>query len=67
MNAPYGFVDLTCPTRLITLKNGSTLVKVFYELRTVANVGIIRIHDNTMIWRRVSNWTPELLIKRRST
>lgn len=67
MNVPYGFVDLACPSRLMTLKDSSTLVQVFDALRTMANVGIIRMHDNTMIWRRVSNWTPEILIKRRLT
>lgn len=54
----YGFIDLSNPSRLYTLKGASTLPQVWRELRGMAHVGIIRLSDNRLIWRRVMNHQP---------
>jgi hypothetical protein len=60
--AVYGFVDLACPSRVYTLKAGVTsLGDVWRHIRRMGNVGIVRLSDNRLIWRRVSNHRPEIL------
>jgi hypothetical protein len=58
----YGYIDLAAPERVYTARSGgSTLGQVWRQIRGMGNCGIVRLADNRLIWRRVSNHPGEYL------
>ena len=54
----YGFIDLDAPQQIYTRKTGvTTLVEVWREIETMANCGIVRLADSTIIYKREDCYT----------
>lgn len=58
----YGYIDLAASERVYTARSGgSTLGQVWQQIKGMGNCGIVRLADNRLIWRRVSNHKGEYL------